>query len=57
MMALEDVGGSMLKTRLPHWKHRKASVDLTDAAVPAGTAFPLSRNSGPLFLLRCSLLG
>jgi tetratricopeptide (TPR) repeat protein len=33
MMALEDAGGSMLKTRLPHSRHRKASVDLADAAV------------------------
>ena len=49
MMALEDVGGSMLKTRLPHWKHRKASVDLADATVPTGTSLPLSRNSGALF--------
>jgi hypothetical protein len=36
MMALEDVGGSMLKTRLPSCGHRKLSVDLTDATVPAG---------------------
>ncbi len=33
MMALEDVGGSMLKTRLPHSRRRKDSVDLADAGV------------------------
>ncbi len=57
MMALEDVGGSMLKTRLPHSRHRKTSVDLADAAVPTGTSVPLSRNSGTLFLLSRRLLG
>ncbi len=31
-------------------KHRKASVDLADAAVPTGTSFPLSRNAWKLFL-------
>ncbi len=49
MMALEDVGGSMLKTRLPHSRHRKTSVDLADATVPTGTSHPLSRNAWTLF--------
>ncbi len=63
MMALEDVGGSMLKTRLPHSRHRKASVDLADAVrcayalrlegrshlTPTGISPPLSRNVWTLF--------
>ena len=46
MMALEDVGGSMCKSRLPPFMEgRKAKNDLADAAVPTGTSLPLSRYS------------
>ena len=49
MVAVEDVGGSMCGSRLPHSRPRKAWADLTDAAVPTGTSVLLSRNSGRLF--------
>ncbi len=37
-------------------RHRKAWVDLADAAVPTGTSLPLSRNPWRLFVLSRRLL-
>jgi len=50
MMALEYAGGPMLKTRLPHSRHRKSSVDLADAAVENKMLCPRSTPSTKRFI-------
>jgi hypothetical protein len=45
MMAFGGRWRINVENALASMRDRKASVDLADAAVPAGTSFPLSRNA------------